>query len=219
DAVAQYKGLVAADSAEVNDETTGRIREFQRIYQADPATIAALYPEQAAMAERVAFMESAGIGIETMVDADRQQKGLSREEQILQDRKWSELLTSSNSETAFIPANLRNAARTLYDSELFRTGDETGALNVVKQWLDKTTVGFEANKRNVGRLQKRTLMVDPQDATSWRQGRDIINEMVKEIAKSRPWINEGDITITETPRGIVLNDPLSSLGLPPITPS
>ncbi|MES7572651.1 hypothetical protein U6P63_12210, partial [Cutibacterium acnes] len=112
DAVAQYKGLVAADSAEVNDETTGRIREFQRIYQADPATIAALYPEQAAMAERVAFMESAGIGIETMVDADRQQKGLSREEQILQDRKWSELLTSSNSETAFIPANLRNAART-----------------------------------------------------------------------------------------------------------
>ncbi|MEQ1445342.1 hypothetical protein, partial [Salmonella enterica] len=62
-------------------------------------------------------------------------------------------------------------------------------------------------------------MVDPQDATSWRQGRDIINEMVKEIAKSRPWINEGDITITETPRGIVLNDPLSSLGLPPITPS
>ncbi|MES9301541.1 hypothetical protein ABEQ47_12625, partial [Cutibacterium acnes] len=101
----------------------------------------------------------------------------------------------------------------------FRTGDETGALNVVKQWLDKTTVGFEANKRNVGRLQKRTLMVDPQDATSWRQGRDIINEMVKEIAKSRPWINEGDITITETPRGIVLNDPLSSLGLPPITPS
>ncbi|MGM3021138.1 hypothetical protein ACS2UM_27160, partial [Bacillus cereus group sp. BC317] len=85
-----------------------------------------------------AFMESAGIGIETMVDADRQQKGLSREEQILQDRKWSELLTSSNSETAFIPANLRNAARTLYDSELFRTGDETGALNVVKQWLDKT---------------------------------------------------------------------------------
>lgn len=219
DAVAQYKGLVAADSAEVNDETTGRIREFQRIYQADPATIAALYPEQAAMAERVAFMESAGIGIETMVDADRKQKGLSREEQILQDRKWSELLTSSNSETAFIPANLRNAARTLYDSELFRTGDETGALNVVKQWLDKTTVGFEANKRNVGRLQKRTLMVDPQDATSWRQGRDIINEMVKEIAKSRPWISEGDITITETPRGIVLNDPLSSLGLPPITPS
>lgn len=219
DAVAQYKGLVVSDSAEVNEQTTGRIREFQRIYQADPATIAALYPEQAAMAERVAFMESAGIGIETMVDADRKQKGLTKEERELQERKWGELFTSSDSVAAFIPANLRNAARTLYDSELFRTGDETGALNVVRQWLDKTTVGFESNSRSVGRLQKRTLMVDPQDATSWHKGRDIINEMVKEIAASRPWLKEGDITITETPRGIVLSDPLSSIGLPPIPPS
>lgn len=220
DAVGQFNGLVAAESAEVTEETTGRIRDFQRIYQSDPATISALYPEEAAMAERLALMERHGIGLETIVDADRRKKGIPREEQIIQERKWGELLTSTSSEAAFIPSNLRNAARTLYDSELYRTGDERGALDSVKQWLEKTTVGFTstADKR-VGRIQKRTLMVDPQDATSWRQGQDLINETVRKITESRPWLNEGDITITETPQGIVLNDSMSSLNLPPITPS
>ncbi len=75
DAVNQYNGLVVSQMAEVTDQTTSRIREFQRIYQSDPATIAALYPEQAALAERVSLMERAGIDIEVMVDADRKAKG------------------------------------------------------------------------------------------------------------------------------------------------
>lgn len=220
DAVGQFNGLVAAESAEVTEENTARIREFQRIYQSDPATISTLYPEQAVMAERLALMERHGIGMETIIDADRRKKGIPREEQIIQERKWGEILTSTSSDAAFIPSNLRNAARTLYDSELYRTGDESGALDSVKQWLDKTTVGFSSKSdKKVGRVQKRTLMVDPQDATSWRQGQDIISEVVRETAKQRPWLSEGDITITETPNGILLNDSMSSLHLPPITTS
>lgn len=61
-------------------------------------------------------------------------------------------------------------------------------------------------------------MVDPQDANSWTQGRDILQSTIRQIAKAKPWINEGDITITETPYGIQLNDAASSLGLPPISP-
>ncbi|HBO3276616.1 TPA: hypothetical protein L4S01_001537 [Pseudomonas aeruginosa] len=218
DAVNQFNGLVTAESAEVNEENTARIREFQRVYKADPATIASLYPEQAALAERIDLMERNGIGLDTVIDADRRSKGIPREEQIIQERKWGELLTSTSSDAAFIPTNLRNAARTIYDSELYRTGDERGALDSVKSWLDKTTVGFTAaDDKRVGRIQKRTLMVDPQDATSWRKGQDLVNEMIRQIAVNRPWINEGDITITETPNGIVLDDPLSSLNLPPIT--
>lgn len=218
DAVAQFNGLVSAESAEVTDDNTGRIREFQRIYKSDPAVLAAMYPEQAAMAERLSLLEGSGIGLGTIIDADRRMKGIPREEQILMERKWAELLTSSESKVPYVPANLRNAARTLYDSELYRTGDERHALNTVNQWLDKTTVGFAATgDKQVGRVQKATLMVDPQDATSWNKGQEIINGFIREIAKQRPWINEGDITIQDTPNGIVLSDPLSSLNIPPIT--
>lgn len=217
DAVAQFTGLVTSESAEVTSETTSRIREFQRIYQSDAATIASLYPEQAAMAERLGLMERNGIGLETVIDADRRMKGLGKEEQILQDRKWAELMTSSSSDAAFIPSNLRNAARTLYDSELYRTGDESGALQIVQQWLDKTTVGFERGDRSVGRIQKRTLMVDPQDATSWRQGRDILDGFVKEISGNAPWLNDGDLTVTETPQGVIISDPMSTIRPVPIS--
>lgn len=222
DAVGQFKGLVTADSAEVTDQNTDRIREFQRIYKSDPATIAALYPEQALLAERIDLMERSGIGLETMIDADRRMKGMSREEQIIQERKWGELLTGSNSEMPFLPTNLRNAARTLYDSELFRTGDESNALESVRSWLGKSAVTFTGKSalgddKATGMVQKRTLMVDPQDAQSWRQGRDLVNEVVSHLVENTPWLNPGDITVTETPQGIVLNDPTSSLRIPPIT--
>ena len=228
DAVGQFNGLVAAESAVVTEETTGRIRDFQRIYQSDPATISALYPEEAAMAERLALMERHGIGLETIVDADRRKKGLTQEERMLQENKWSALLASTTSAVPFLPTPIRSAARTLYDSELYRTGDESAALATVDSWLEKSTVTFKSQvvsyregnytrpKVN-GVIQKRTLMVDPQDATSWRKGQEIIHEVVRELAKGRPWLTEDDISFTETPNGIVLSDPLSSIHLAPIT--
>ncbi|NMZ63424.1 hypothetical protein HBN99_03700 [Pseudomonas oryzihabitans] len=218
DAVNQYNGLVTAESSEVTDKNTQRVREFQRIYQRDPATVASLYPEQAALAERISLMERSGIGLETMIDADRRQKNLSKEERILQDQKWATLFTGSDSSVPYLPNSLRNAARTLFDSELYRTGDETSSKKVVNDWLEKSVVPFKSNDdKAVGAVQKRTLMVDPQDANSWTQGRDILQNTVRQIAKAKPWINEGDITITETPYGIQLNDAASSLGLPPIS--
>lgn len=223
DAVNQYNGLVTAESSEVTDKNTQRIREFQRIYQRDPATIASLYPEQAALAERIGLMERSGIGLETMVDSERRRKGLTREEQILQEQTWAKFLRSSKTSIRYLPSPLRDAARTLYDSELYRTGDETAAQGVVNGWLDKSAVLFKKGDQSgdgasLGAVQKRTLMVDPQDANSWTQGRDILQSTIRQIAKAKPWINEGDITITETPYGIQLNDAASSLGLPPISP-
>lgn len=223
DAMNQFQGLVISGTAEVTEENMAKIREFQGIYQRDPVTITQLYPTASALASRITLLEKAGFGMETIVDAERQKKGLTREEKIMQDQKWNEVLTSSASPVPYLPAPLRDAARTLYDSELFRTGDEGTALASVNDWLKKSTVSFEASDgaakgKTVGAVQKRTLMVDPQNAESWTAGRDILNQFVRDIAKARPWINEGDITISETPNGIVLNDAVSSLNLPPITP-
>ncbi|MEG9625253.1 hypothetical protein [Pseudomonas guariconensis] len=223
DAMRQFQGLIAADSVIPSEANTARIRELQRIYKSDPDTLSALLtPEQTVLMERIDLMERNGIGLETIIDADRRMKGMSREEQILQERKWGELLTGSDSSLPYLPANLRNAARTLYGSELFRTGDEQGALNTVKSWLEKSTTSFTAkdgkgDDKPTGMVQKRTLMVDPQDAQSWRQGRDVINEAVSKLVEKMPWLNPGDITITESPQGILLNDPSSTINLPPIT--
>jgi len=224
DAVNQFNGLVISQSAEINDETTARLREFQRVYAADPAIMASLYPEQSALAERLSLLERSGMGLEVIVDAERQKKGLSKEERIMQDRQWQTLLSGSDSALPYMPTNLRTAARTLYESELFRTGDEASARTTVNAWLDKSSVSFKStgpkgDENTVGAVQKRTLMVDPNNAQSWRQGQDLLNENIRKIAAAKPWINEGDITITETPQGIRLSDSMGSLGNLVITPA
>lgn len=224
DAVNQFNGLVVAQSAEINEETTARLREFQRVYATDPATMASLYPEQSALAERLGLMERAGMGLEVIIDAERQKKGLSKEERIMQDKQWATLMTGTDSALPYMPTNLRTAARGLYESELYRTGDEAAAKATVDSWLEKSAISFKSkdakgNETTVGAIQKRTLMVDPNNAQSWRQGQEILNESIRAIAKSRPWINEGDITVTETPQGIRISDSMGSLAGLVVTPA
>lgn len=223
DAANQYSALVVSQMAEVNDQTTSRIRELQRVYQSDPHTISMLYPEQGALAERIALMERSGIDLSVMVDADRKAKGLTREEQIAQEQKWGTLFNGTDSAVPYLPSNLRVAARTLFDSEVFRTGDERAARVAVNDWLEKSVVSFESKKADgtkltIGAVQKKSLMVDPQDATSWRQGQEVLNENIRKIAAAKPWLSQGDITITETPQGLRINDSMGSLGNLTITP-
>jgi hypothetical protein len=218
EAANQFNGLVVAETAEVNEDSLNRVREFQRIYETDPATVGALYPEQVALVERISLMERSGIGIETLIDAERRQKDLTKEETALQETKWANLLNGSDAAVPYLPAPLKTAARTLFMSELYRTGDESAAKNTVNSWLDKTTVRFGTSKNTRGAVQKRTLMVDPQDPTSWKAGEAMIQRVISEVAAAKPWVNAEDITITETPSGIYLTDPMSSLNIPVLTP-
>jgi len=217
DAMNQYKGLVVAQDAEVTEATTSRIREFQRMYQADPATIGALYPEQSELAFRIGLMERSGIDMAVMIDAERKAKGLTKEEQIQQEKKWGNLFNGSDSAIQYLPTNLRAAARTLFDSEIFRTGDEETAKSTVNAWLKETAVPFETERNGspatVGAISKRTLMVDPQNAMSWREGREFIHETLQMITKAKPRVGEGGLTVTETPQGIRISDVLGSVNL------
>lgn len=211
DAMNQYKGLVVAQDAEITPETTARIREFQRMYQADPATIGALYPEQSELAFRIGLMERSGIDMSVMVDAERKAKGLTKEERIMQDQKWANLFNGSDSAIKYLPTNLRAAARALFDAEIFRTGDESAAKEAVNGWLKDSAVSFEAERNGssatFGAITKRSLMVDPQNAMSWREGREYLHRTVDMIIKAKPWIGEGGLTVTETPQGIRITDP------------
>lgn len=206
DAMNQYKGLVVSQDAEVTPETTARIREFQRMYQSDPATIGALYPEQSELAFRIGLMERSGIDLSVMVDSERKSKGLTKEERIMQDQKWANLFNGSDSAIQFLPTNLRSAARTLFDAEIFRTGDESAAKEAVNTWLKDSAVSFERDrngtKATFGAITKRSLMVDPQDAMSWREGREYIHKTMDMLIEAKPWISDGGWTVVETPLGI-----------------
>jgi hypothetical protein len=217
DAVSQLAGLVIAEGVELTPENTAKITEFRRMYQTDPATVGALYPVAAAMAERMELMDRSGIGLASVIDAERQSKDLTKEEKQLQDVQWRNLFSESTSAVAYLPVPLQRGARTLFESELYRTGDERTAKNAVDEWLEKTAVSFGSSTKTVGAIQKRTLMVDPQDPNSWSKGQEIINRTIRKIAETKPWVNAGDITITETPNGIRLNDLSSSINMPLIT--
>src|SRR5690606_4634171 len=136
------------------------------------------------------LMDRSGIDLSVMIDSDRKAQGLSKEERIMQDQKWANLFNGTSSAVPFLPSNLRTAARTLFDSELFRTGDERAAQVVVNDWLEKSTVSFETKKADgskltIGALQKNTLIVDDQDATSWQKGQEILQESIKKIATAK----------------------------------
>lgn len=218
DATTQYQALVTSDSTELTQDNTAKINQFIQLYQADPAQMAALYPEQAAFAERASNMAAAGMGLDVMIDGDRKSRGASKETRDLADQKWNELLTDSNSNVPYMPGNLSTAARNLYDSEFFRTGDERRAKEVVNSWLDKSTVTFGDKTRTTGVVRKQTLMVDPGNAASWQQGRDILDSHLKAISKQYPWINQADLSITEVPGGLRISDPLGAVKMAtPIT--
>ncbi|WP_087502338.1 hypothetical protein [Pseudomonas sp. SID14000] len=218
DAASQYQALVTSDSTELSSENTAKVNQFIQLYQADPATLAALYPEQAAFAERASNMASAGMGLDVMIDGDRKSRGASKETRDLADQKWNELLTGSDSSVPYMPGNLSTAARNLYDSEFFRTGDERRAKEVVNSWLDKSTVTFGTSTRTTGVVRKQTLMVDPGNAASWQQGRDILDSHLKAISKQYPWIDQNDLSIVEVPGGLRITDPLGAVKMAtPIT--
>lgn len=217
DAMNQFNGLVIAQEAEVSEETTGRIREFQRIYQANPALIGGLYGPQSALARRLSLMERSGIDMSVMIDAERKAKGLTEEERKAQDQKWANLFNGTDSTVAYLPANLRDAARTLFDSELFRTGDETAAKSSVNAWLGETSVQFTHERDGAsathGAVSKRSLMADPQDPTSWKHGQALLERTISDLQKVKPWLKAGDITISDTPHGLRLQDDVGSVNI------
>ncbi|MBM1189349.1 hypothetical protein [Pseudomonas weihenstephanensis] len=171
-----------------------RLKELQRAYQADPATISQLFPDQAGLLEKLRYSAESGIDPQVLIDAEKSKKGLSQDEQKYRNEQWASIKNDSNAkELKFLPGAFETQARAVFDAVTLRSGDSNEASRAVSDYLKKTTVSFvEDNGWNSsnsfhGMISKRDLMVDPNDSASWETGKAHIDETMQALRKDSEW--------------------------------
>lgn len=204
---AQREWEMAVRTGEPGDFS--RINELQRAYAADPATVGAVFPDQADFLEQVKDMADAGVDPQVLIDAQRSKKGISQDEQKLRNEKWAEIMNdTSNKDLSAIPGPLQRIARSLFDGYNERSGNPDLAKAKLTDWLNKNTVAFSEPSDDSayrGRLSKKDLMADPNDVNSWESGKAIVEDTVKGLSENPAWSDtgmtvetagDGSITIT-----------------------
>lgn len=218
DASREWTGAVTL--GEPGDFT--RITELQRVYAQQPSLIASLYPEKAGFIEKMHQMSASGIEPRVLIEADKKDQGLSREEKMQRDVQWAALKSDpANKDLSAIPDDMDVMARALYDSFVAGTGQASEGSRMLSEWLSKNTVSFIDDDDDIqssyrGMLNKKDLMADPADANSWEAGKAIVDELVTGIkANDQYWADspvrieknrKGAITITSlTGQQVVIN--------------
>ncbi|WYW04294.1 internal virion protein [Pseudomonas phage vB_PpuP-Kompost-2] len=186
---------------------TPKIDQLSRVYAQQPALIASLYPDKAGFIEKMNQLKHAGINPAVLIEADKRNNQLPKEELIQRNIQWEALKRDSNYPSlAAIPNTMDVMARSLYDSFVASTGDPSDASLRLSQWLDKNTVSFKGSDEDVqegfqGMLNKKDLMADPNDANSWEQGKQIVDETISGIKAASPYWAESPITVQSTRAG------------------
>lgn len=190
---AQREWEMAVRTGEPGDFS--RINELQRAYAADPATVGAVFPDQADFLEQVKDMAEAGVDPQVLIDAQRSKKGISQDEQKLRNEKWAEIMNdTSNKDLSAIPGPLQRIARSLFDGYNERSGNPDLAKAKLTDWLNKNTVAFSEPSDDSayrGRLSKKDLMADPDDVNSWESGKAIVEDTVKGLSENPAWSDTG----------------------------
>jgi hypothetical protein len=180
---------------------TPKIDQLTRIYGQQPSLIASLYPDKAGFIEKMNQMKHAGINPAVLIEADKRNNALPKEEQIQRNIQWEALKRDSEFKNlSAIPNTMDTMARSLYDSFVASTGDASDASRRLSQWLDKNTISFKGADEDVqdgyqGMVNKKDLMADPDDANSWEQGKQIVDETVAGIKAASPYWAESPVTI------------------------
>ncbi|QOC57667.1 putative internal virion protein C [Erwinia phage pEp_SNUABM_04] len=194
-------------------EDTTAMDNLRRLRNADPNTIAALYPEQAELFLTMDMMDKYGLDPQVMIDADKARMSKTKEQDIEDSKAFESMLNDSKvPEISRIPANLREMARKQYDSFKYRTGNADGAAQVVAQFLKDSTATFQSGDldgKTFGIVSRNALQTT-DDPRSWEQGRDILNEAVKAHIKQNPWITSDQLSVYEQGDSIYLMDTTGS---------
>lgn len=201
---AQREWEMAVRTGEPGDFS--RINELQRAYAADPATVGAVFPDQADFLEQVKDMADAGVDPQVLIDAQRSKKGISQDEQKLRNEKWAEIMNdTSNKDLSAIPGPLQRIARSLFDGYNERSGNPDLAKAKLTDWLNKNTVAFSEPSDDSayrGRLSKKDLMADPNDVNSWESGKAIVEDTVKGLSENPAWSDTG-MTVENSDDGAI----------------
>lgn len=187
-----------------------RLNELARAYEADPSTISQLYPEKAGFIVEMNQMLKSGIDPQIMVEAAKNRRALSKDEQRFADEQWSSIKNDSSApELAALPRNLEQTARSLFDAFNLRTGDANAAAAETQKWLQENTVqfadegGWRDSTARVGMLNKKDLMIDPNNIQSWEQGKAIVDKTLKGL-KEMPYWSGSKVTVEVSEGGDIL---------------
>jgi len=167
------------------------LQELQRAYVTNSAVIGNVFPEQADFLEQLKDMSESGLDPQVLIDAQKANKGISKDEKNYRDDEWAKLTNdTANKDLSSIPGPMQRMARTVYDGYVERTGNATLAKEKLTDWLGQNTVAFsEAGDESayMGRLDKRALMASPEDVNSWKDGKDIVEKTVTGLMETPAW--------------------------------
>ncbi|WP_289474937.1 hypothetical protein, partial [Klebsiella pneumoniae] len=176
------------------------LNALRRVRNTDPELFAALYPDNAEMFLTMDMMDNLGVDPQFLLDADKARKSLTKEMQYEDDKAWASLKNNSQSpELSRIPATLDAAARKIYDSVKYRTGNSDMAMQQVDKFLKENTTTLTADGVDgdtIGVLTRNSLRVT-DDPDSWKQGKDIIDTAAKKLAETNPWVTNKQLTVFE----------------------
>lgn len=197
-----------------DEESMKRFESLRRVYNQDPSTFSALYPEQAQLFTTFDQMDKIGLDAQSLIEADKQAASQSREMRLESDKAWAELKNDSkNKELSRMPTSMDTVARKVWDSWYYRTGNADAATQQTQKWLNENTVTFEsdsADGRTVGMISKNQLMIG-DNPESWQIGRDVIEETRKKLIATYPWVTNSQLTVVEQNDSVYLQDATGTL--------
>lgn len=193
-----YKTLITDAQREwqgsVRSGTAGdmpALQELQRAYVTNAAVIGNVFPEQADFLEQLKDMSESGIEPQVLIDSQKANKGISKDEKNFRDDEWAQLTNdTANKDLSSIPGPMQRMARTVYDGYVERTGNAALAKYKLTEWLGQNTVAFSEKSDEsayMGRLDKRSLMASPEDVNSWKDGKEIVEKAVTGLMETPAW--------------------------------
>ena len=191
------------------DENNVAMNNLRRIRNTDPSLFASLYPEQAELFLTMDLMDKAGVKPQVLIDSARAQRAITKEMRFEDDKAWAALKNNSTSpELKYMPAQLDDMARKVYDAVKYGTGNSDMAMQQTDKFLKDSTFTFysdDVDGQTYGVIRKNSLQVN-DDPKSWEQGRDILIAARKGLIEKNPWMTNQQLTMYESGGSIYLMD-------------
>ncbi|ANM46343.1 internal virion protein [Morganella phage vB_MmoP_MP2] len=206
DAAGEWQGAVVNGSMPAE---TPALDSLRRLRNANPQLIGALYPEQVELFNTMDMMDRMGIDTQVLIDSDRSQRSLTKEQRVEDERAFAAALNDSRvPEIAYMPNELRDSALKIYNSWKYRTGNPNAAMEQVQKYLSESTTTFSNDKAasgTVGVIPKYMLQVtdDPESA---EQGQAILEDIIQKRIEMNPWVYNGVLNVSTQGGNIIITD-------------
>jgi len=190
-AMSEWDGLVISGETQRDYPALDRLRQ---LVKAEPVQMARLYKEKAELMLKLNAMDRVGIDFSVVVEAERAQTQLTREERNAQARDFTVLMRKSNSLAGAMPAEMNGMARAVYDAHVALTGSPKSAERATEDFVSRNTVTFGQGQA-IGKVFKTDLMLDPADPDSWKAGQTAVDSALEEFMQAHPEYARGSVCV------------------------